>query len=381
MKKTTTIIAVLAIILIVSAYFITKPSDNYAINNTNKPVSNVALPNNTPEETLPVTDNTNVEKVYTDAIEILPTMDSVSTAKNQVWTGVFQLVWNDLTNELNKAPIQFAGSQPKMVNLLNKSPFSVKDLSENAYYKKWGLVSAQLKQEIEQGIWTKFHEKSQILDIFDWTPAPNKYLLYAMLKKDLEYVEKFDELGDGNFKASKTPVKYFGVMAGNSSKLKESVSVLFYNDDKDFAVTLKSKQGDLIHLYRTDGQKTLAEMYAEMKQKPNAEKDYLRAEDKFKAPILDFNTQREFKELYNREIIPSGFIIVKAIEDIQFKMNEIGAKLIAEAAIGYKALGITIVDTNARYFYFTGPYAIFMEEPGKQPYFAAYITDPAPLQK
>ena len=381
MKKSTIIIAALAIILIVGICLINKYSTNYAKNNTNKPVPNVALPDNTPVETSPITDNINVEKVYTDAIEILPTMDSISTSKNQVWTGAFQMVWDDLAKELNKAPIQFAGSQPEMVNLLNKSSFSVKDLSENAYYKKWGLVSLQLKQEIEKGIWAKFREKSRILDSFDWTPEPDKYILYAMLKKDLEYIEKFNKLDDDYFEGIKTRIKYFGITTDKYSKSKDSVQVLFYNNFNDLAITLKSKQGDLIHLYKTNSQKNLAEMYAEMKQKTKAEKDYLRAEDKFKAPILDFNTQREFKELYNREIIPSGFIINKAIEDIQFKMDNVGAKVVAEAAIMLSKGIAPAASMSTRYFYFTGPYAIFMEEPGKQPYFAAYITDPAPLQK
>ena len=46
--------------------------------------------------------------------EILPTMDSVSNAKNQVWVGTFQLIWNDLVNELIKQPVEFIGYKSKM---------------------------------------------------------------------------------------------------------------------------------------------------------------------------------------------------------------------------------------------------------------------------
>ena len=368
MKKLITIIGILGIILIISIYFINKKQTQKKTVLQKAPIANKQ--NSTPFETLPI-----IEQKDNAAIEILPAMDSVSTAKNQVWAGAFQLVWNDLINDINKGPILFEGSQPEMANLLNKSSFSVKDLSADSYYKKCGLVSPKLKQEIEEAIWTKFKEKSRILDNFNWDPAPEKYILYVMLKKDLEYIEKFNKLDDDYFEGINSPIKYFGITTDNYSKSKDTIQVLFYNNSNDFAVTLQSKQGDLIHLYRTNNKKTLAEFYSEMKQKSNAKKDYLRAEDKFKAPVLDFNAQREFKELYNKKIMPSEFKIDRAIEAIQFKMDEVGVKLIAQSiiSVGRRAA------LASRDFYFTGPYIIFMEEPGKQPYFAAYITDPSAL--
>ncbi len=370
MKKLITIIGILGIILIISICLINKKQ------NTKNPVLPKAQPI--------YTDNgiSNIAKQDSAVLEILPTMNSVSIAKNQVWAGVFQLVWDDLANEINKGPILFEGSQPEMANLLNKNSFSVKDLSADSYYKKWGLVSPQLKQEIEEAIWTKFQEKSNILDSFNWSSAPEKYILYTMLKKDLEYVEEFKTLQQDLFKGSSSYVNYFGVITSGSSKLKESVNVLFYKDYDNFAVTLKSKQGDLIHLYRTDDNKTLAEFYSEMKQKSNTEKDYLHEEDKFKAPALDFNIQHEFDELNNKKIMPSGFIIEKAIEAIKFKGNKLGEPIAREAKTSSTWGNHPHIQPKfIRNFYFTGPYAIFMEEPGKQPYFAAYITDPAPLQK
>ena len=63
-------------------------------------------------------------------------------------------------------------------------------------------------------------------------------------------------------------------------------------------------------------------------------------------------------------------------------MDEKGTKMVAEA--GMMAMGATAAGPGQvrqpRYFYFTGPYAIFLQEDGKAPYFAAYITDPASIQ-
>ena len=163
------------------------------------------------EVSIPYADSTfqNVQEASSLSLEVLPTMASPSTAKNQVWAGAFQLVWNDLTKNLNKAPIEFADSKPQIVQLLNKSPFSEQDLSPQAYYAKWGLVSPALKREIEKGVYDKFHEKSRILNEFKWTRRPDTYVLYAMLKKD-------QKVGVITAKAgSLTPQHFAGVGTGD----------------------------------------------------------------------------------------------------------------------------------------------------------------------
>ncbi|MBO7605264.1 MAG: hypothetical protein J6S61_02190, partial [Elusimicrobiaceae bacterium] len=83
-----------------------------------------------------------------------------------------------------------------------------------------------------------------------------------------------------------------------------------------------------------------------------------------------------------KEICGDPIEITKAIERIEFKMDEVDAKVVAEALIMTQDL-VAAPDSwepTPRYFYFTGPYAIFMQEPGKHPYFAAYIKDPASIQ-
>ncbi len=336
-------------------------------------------------------ENTNItsEQINSAEFEIVPTMESVSKAKNQVYAGAFQLVWNDFMNELIKGPVKFFNDQPPMVDLLNKQEFKTTDISESAYYKKWGLASPKLKKEIEDGIWEKFKEKSQILDMANWAPAPCKYALYTMMKKDLEYEKEFEVLQEDKFEGSEKLVKYFGVEEeAYGRNVKGTVGVLFYNDDKDFAVTLRSKQGDLIHLYKVNTDKTLAEIYKEMKEKTKSNYDRMQPIDKFKAPKINFNKIQGFKDLYGKpmftpqETCPTPLEIELAIERIQFKMDEVGAKVVAEALMMTRgsSAGPNSWEPKPRYFYFTGPYAIFIQEPGKAPYFAAYIKDPSDIQ-
>ncbi|MBR6127140.1 hypothetical protein IKQ21_05595 [bacterium] len=315
--------------------------------------------------------------------EILPTMNTKSNAKNQVWVGTFQLVWNDLIDELLKQPVEFVGYKSVMAENLNKKSFSADELSENSYYKTWGLVSPQMKDKITNGIKEKFNETSDLLGGVDWTPAPRKYILYAMLKKDFEYIEKFAKLADGYFNGSEGEVKYFGLNRDSSSQVRSSIRVLFYNNSDDYAITLKSKQGDIVYLYRTNDDKTLDEYYTDVKTKSTnfKGKKFLTPKDDFKAPMIDFKAERQFPELCNKLIKNTDYILSQAIETIQFKMNEAGVKLKSEAIIVMKATSCLGPVEEPRYFYFNDKYVVFIEEEGKKPYYAMKITDVKRLQQ
>ena len=204
-----------------------------------------------------------------------------------------------------------------------------------------------------------------------------------MLKKDFEYIEKFAKLADGSFNGSEGEVKYFGLNSDSSSSVRSSVRVLFYNNSNDYAVILKSKQGDTVYLYRTNDDKTFDEYYSDIKTKSdNFEgKKYLTSRDDFKAPMLDFKSERQFPELCNKIIKNTDYILSQAIETIQFKMDEAGVKLKSEAVIVMKATSCLGPVEEPRYFYFNDKYVIFLEEEGKKPYYAMKITDVKPLQK
>ncbi len=317
--------------------------------------------------------------------EILPTMNTLSNATNQVWVGTFHLIWNDLIDEIIKHPVEFAGEKSVMADNLNKREFSTGDLSDSSYYKKLGLASPAMKKEIETGIKQKFNETSDILGLFDWTPAPDKYILYAMLKKDFQYIEPFDKLEDDNFEGSEGKVKYFGIDEDSKWNLRNTVGVLFYNGRNDFAVSLKSKQGDIVYLYRTNDTKTFDTLYSDMqnKSKDYKGKKYLAKIDEFKAPVIEFKSEREFPELSNKPIKDSRFLISKAIETVQFKMDETGVKLKSEAGMMMATSAAPGFDVEIpRFFYCDGRYVIFMLDEGKdKPYFALKVADAKKLQK
>ena len=58
--------------------------------------------------------STNISTNVVKNLDVLATMESKSTSPNQVWVGTFQLVWNDLMDELLKQPITFVGKKSQM---------------------------------------------------------------------------------------------------------------------------------------------------------------------------------------------------------------------------------------------------------------------------
>ena len=165
-----------------------------------------------------VSNNNQENKKNVNDIEVLATMQD-ELKEDSTWCGTFQLVWNDMQNELVKQDIVFT-PQLNIVENLNKQSFKENDISKDSYYKKWGLKNLELKEEIEKGIKEKFDETSDILDGLDWSEAglndendasTDRYLFYAMLKKKFEFEKEFTKLKEGNFANKYKNVKYFGI--------------------------------------------------------------------------------------------------------------------------------------------------------------------------
>ena len=154
-----------------------------------------ALSRLTPKEALAI----GKDKTNTDFV-LVPTMQSKTEQQNRAWVGTFQIVWNDFQDNLVKGAVKLDGDENNIdVKELNKQKFKSDMISANSYYKTFGLVSPDLKTQIETALMQKFNETSEILDALDWAPAPNKYLFYAMLKKNFKFITAFDKLEPARF--------------------------------------------------------------------------------------------------------------------------------------------------------------------------------------
>ena len=263
---------------------------------------------------------------------------------------------------------------------LNKQSFKAKDLSEESYYKTWGLVSKSLRDEIEHGIKDKFNETSDILNSIDWTEEPEKYLFYAMLKKEFEFPKEFDILEKSNFKNIEN-VDYFGIDESTDSSVRNQVDVLYYENNNNFAVKLNTKTNDEIILARKNNGINFEEIYNEIikrSQEFKGEKTF-GEKDVLKVPNLNMDVLRKFDEVIGKTFLDKdgeSMCIAQALQTIKMELNNKGGKIKSEAAIVTLKSAMVAVEYQPREFIFNDDYVIFLKEKDKDvPYFAAFIND------
>lgn len=316
-------------------------------------------------------------------IEVVPTMKSESTAPNRIWVGTFQIVWNEFMSNIVKGPIKFIDFDSKMANDLNKKSFKKSDISDNAYYTKYGLMTPETRSEIEKALLKKFNEKSDILHLFNWAKNSTDVIIYAMLKKDFKFLEAFDKLTPQAFgKNSKVAVGYFGINEDSDAKLYKNVEVMFYNSTEDFAVKLFTKDNDIVMLYRTNDDKTFDKYYSDMRRKSQFyfKNRKFTKEDRLKVPSINLYQKTSFPELEGHPIKGSDYIIGETIETIDFKMDNEGVKLKSEAAIIARCA--LLPPSRGRHFMFTDNFVLFLAEKGKRtPYYAMKISDVDTINK
>lgn len=297
-----------------------------------------------------------------------------------IWCGTFQLIWNDLKNDLAKQDIVFT-PQLKVVENLNKETFRVNDLSDKYFYKKIGTPSISLKKEIEQAIKDKFNEKSDILNDFEWENRdPKDYFLYAMLKKEFQFEKAFEELDNGKFTDYEN-VSYFGIKkSSESEELRNQVKVLYYNSKDDFAIKLITKQEDEVILCKNPKGNTFNEIYKNIttqESKYKGNKNFQEGE-LLKVPNIKMNEKTEFTEIQNKSFLFSNgdsYHIEKALQTIQFELDKTGGKIKSEAGMMVKYESAIMID-EIREFAIDDTFAIFLIENGKdKPYFAGKIND------
>ena len=317
----------------------------------------------------------------TEGVVVLPTMND-KLSGDSTWCGTLQLVWNDMVDELLEGNIPKEESE--VIANLNKMDFTTMMISEEYYYKKFGLKTISLKKEIEKGIKDKFNQTSDILDSFSWdddnlSKNNDRYFIYTMLYREFEYNKKFSVLANDKF-GNYDNIKYFGINKKSTDEVRNQIEVLFYNTKDDFAVKLHTKSNDEVILYKSPKGSTFNEIYDNMVLESNNYKGNrnFNKKDEFKAPFINFNVKKEYNELSNIVFTSKSgneYMIDTAIQTISFALDEKGGRIKSEAASDIKTTAMPN-EEEKRYFNVDNTFALFLKEEGKdRPYFAAKIDD------
>ena len=363
MKKIITIIGILLILItaIITIKYLKSKDENKT--------------NNQSTESKPI--------LETGEIKTTPSLeDEIET--NTIWCGTLQLIWNDLKNDIAKKDIVFE-PQLKIAENLNKETFTTNDISDKYYYKKIGIPSIALKQEIEKAIKDKFNETSDILDDFNWEGKTKEdYFLYTMLKKEFQFEKEFEEFDNEKFK-NEDNIKYFGIKKDSNEEIRKQVRVLYYNSDNDFAIKLLTKQEDEVIFCKNPEGRTFNEMYQNIEQK---EKNFdgnknIEEGEIVKVPKIKIKEKSEFEEIENKIFLFSNgdkYFIEKALQTIEFELDKTGGKIKSEA--GMMIMKATaIVPDEKREFVVNDTFAMFLKENGKdKPYFACKVSDMSKFQ-
>lgn len=316
--------------------------------------------------------------VFASGVEIQPTFFTRTTAQDRVWVGSFQLAWNDFINKIVFNPIRFREGTPTSVAELNKQSFNTNDISEKCYYKYSGKVRKNTKKQITKAIRKKFKETSDILDKLDLTARGDMYLLYAMLKKDFEFIHSFDKLGHDIYK-KELIAEYFGINEDSDKKLGEGVRVLFYNDSSDYAIKLSTLSEDEVFLYKTSINKPFNYIYSDMnkKQKSFNGDTKFKNNDELKIPNIKLSEEKIYDEMVSKRIMGTNLVINQAIQTIKFDLNNKGVKIKSEAGLTAEVTSLLPPEELLpRLFYFDDTFVIFVKEKGKsKPYFALRVND------
>ena len=321
---------------------------------------------------------------YIENIDVALTLED-EIGENAAWCGTFQLIWNDLKNELAKQDIIFS-PQPKTVDNLNKETFDASQLSEDSYYKVYGHPTFTLKEEIEKALEEKFGETSDILDDFEWSEQNNQdYFLYTMLKKEFEFDNEFTDLEKGKF-GNYEDVSYFGINEATDDRVGRQVEVLYYHSVNDFAIKLITKGNDEIIINKGGDGTTFKAIYDHIKEEEGKYQGrrMLMEGENLKIPNLQFKIKEEIKDVENKPFrFSTGeeYVIDKAIQTIEFELNKKGGKIKSEAGMTNRAISIQM-EEEKREFSVDNTFSIFLIERGKDtPYFAAKISDITKFQK
>ncbi len=350
---------------------------------------------------------------------VLSQNDGFSVQKGDVWTPTFQLCWKELINLINRDnTIEFINENPSLADELNKQKFDEGDLNSDSYYIKTGKMTLKLKNQIKKDIKSKFNEKSDILDKFEFENTSDsktdKYFIYSMLIKNFPFKYAFTNITAEPFNnVSNTKYKYFGFSNNPDVKNKQlqNISYLFYSSDDDFALKMQNadKSEEMI-LYLSDSDKSFDDIYNEIAEKSAQSAEYTKLRiDKIiaqnyeqfnnkdirvnitpflKVPYITINEEINYdEELANKPIKGKEFEkngeyweILKTLQTVKFNMDNEGAKLKSEAGMAVMkqmAARPSYITLNLNnYYYFDRPFVIFLKETNKdKPYFAAKIKD------
>jgi hypothetical protein len=324
--------------------------------------------------------------------DVLPyTGGPITQGRNYLYCGTFQLAWNEMQQQIVKAPIELEGNPP-MADFLNQGRFQKPDLSAESFLAMAGSVDKGIVGEIRQAMAEKF--PSAAMEAPE-PPEDTVFYAYAYLEKALAFREAFDRLpepllfhsGGKEFPVAGFGFRDFEVSSERDVQIEKQATILDYRGDGDFILALNTTSDrDQIVLAKIPPQKTLQETIAAVQAR--IEQSQLeewncrvQASESLLIPIVRVGVKRRYTELIDRHLRNSGwerYYVADARQGIRFRLDEYGARLESDSSFGVGSK----MPEQPRQFVFDRPFLVYLkEQSSERPYFALWVGTPEVLER
>ncbi len=306
------------------------------------------------------------------------------------------MAWNKICSDIVHETIELQ-DPPAYVKLLNNNISEQIYLNNNEYVAQAGFIRDGIVDKINDELIAKFGKNA--LQLKSDLP-PEGILAYAYLAKTFEFKLAFDNIAEplkftsSNNKSSN--LDSFGLIKLSSNDSKEikqrknknkQASACYFDKKQGFIIKLHSGYSDIITISTLPPLETLDKTFQQINSlcKNIYARDF-ETGDTLQIPKIDFKTSHSFDELLNKDFLNKRlssdfcpYSIIKAIQTINFSLNEKGVKLESMAEIdAKKGIGDPIEPQD---FIVNGPFVIYLRtfkqevnDEGK-PYFMMYVDN------
>ncbi|MDO9026697.1 MAG: hypothetical protein Q7U87_02320, partial [bacterium] len=311
---------------------------------------------------------------------------------NLIYCATFQIAWNSLQDNFFKEPLLLTGN-PWDAEQLNKQEVTSNDIDSNSYVAIADTFNKELIERINEELQQKFGDNAPRMVYESQNVSELAILSYCYLYKNLVFNKKFNKNNDplSFYDSGKYLfIPSFGVdnsgLHNNQAELAKQVDVLYYTNDDDFALSLKSiSVNDELILAKTKPTKNLASTITLINGKIDQSNiTPMKDREILMIPYIDYDVEHSFKQFLNKLFLNDGWTgcyIDEAKQKIRFNLNESGALLKSEAIIDIKS-GTHTISKKYREFVFNKPFLIMLRKKGSNlPYFAMWVGNTELLGK
>lgn len=300
-----------------------------------------------------------------------PVLDEpIPAGRNFLWCATFQMAW-DAACANHGGPIQLQPAS-KLAHSLNQHPFDRRWIDEASVFNTNGIVGDGIISKIRD------HTKSpsKLLDQVVKSSAPEDLLFYSSLEKNLKFPTPFAKLG--TWKLGRRAVPWFGFTPEmqNTGLLLEQVRVHHYQAKNDFLIEISTTgAGDQLLLAKLPlAPKTSGEISRRILTRLQANPPQARGEDLLAVPNVAALESVRLSQLEGRRVTGTGMFLRLALQTIDFRMDEKGARLRSESAITFRCSASPHI--IPRLLVLDLPFALILKRKNApQPYFIAWFAN------